>query len=182
MRITILLAAVALAFSCSGSPNTNNGINKTTTNTPAKPGPAPVYTYEVVNTYPHDPKAFTEGLFFKDGFLYESTGQEKASSLRKVELETGKVVQKWDMPPEDFGDTTKDPLMIQHVNGNHFIPYVPGLVSAEDVVMGADSKRYVDKSKRDDDEIARIFFHPKPEGSEKEEPPKKKAKPDPEKK
>ena len=104
MRITILLAAVALAFSCSGSPNTNNGINKTTTNTPAKPGPAPVYTYEVVNTYPHDPKAFTEGLFFKDGFLYESTGQEKASSLRKVELETGKVVQKWDMPPEDFGE------------------------------------------------------------------------------
>jgi glutaminyl-peptide cyclotransferase len=54
--------------------------------------------------YPHDPKAFTEGLFFKDGFLYESTGQEKASSLRKVELETGKVVQKWDMPPEDFGE------------------------------------------------------------------------------
>jgi glutaminyl-peptide cyclotransferase len=104
MRITLLLAAVALTFSCGGPANTNTGINRTPANTPVKPGPAPVYTYEVVKTYPHDPKAFTEGLFFKDGFLYESTGQEKASSLRKVELETGKVVQKWDMPPEDFGE------------------------------------------------------------------------------
>lgn len=103
MRITLLLAAIALTFSCSSSPNVDYGINKST-NASTKPGPAPVYTYEVVKTYPHDPKAFTEGLFFKDGFLYESTGQEKESNLRKVELETGKVVQKWDMPPEDFGE------------------------------------------------------------------------------
>jgi glutaminyl-peptide cyclotransferase len=58
----------------------------------------------VVKTYPHDPKAFTEGLFYHDGFLYESTGQNGKSSLRKVELETGKVVQKFDLPPEDFGE------------------------------------------------------------------------------
>lgn len=103
MRIIFILAAVALVFSCSGTPNSNNG-NRTNSNTAANTGPAPVYAYEIVNTYPHDPKAFTEGLFFKDGFLYESTGQEKASSIRKVELETGKVVQKWDMPPEDFGE------------------------------------------------------------------------------
>jgi glutamine cyclotransferase len=102
MRIILTLAAVALAFSCSGTPNKNTV--KTNSNTPAKTGPAPVYTYEVVKAYPHDPKAFTEGLYFKDGFLFESTGQEKHSSLRKVELETGKVVQKWDMPPEDFGE------------------------------------------------------------------------------
>jgi glutaminyl-peptide cyclotransferase len=57
-----------------------------------------------VNTYPHDPKAFTEGLFYHDGFLYESTGQPRKSTLRKVELITGKVVQKFDLPPESFGE------------------------------------------------------------------------------
>ena len=105
MRIAFILAAVALAFSCSSAPNTNSGINKpTNSNKPVQTGPAPVYTYEVVKAYPHDAKAFTEGLYFKDGFLYESTGQERNSTLRKVELETGKVVQKWNMPPEDFGE------------------------------------------------------------------------------
>jgi len=79
-------------------------VNKTPSPSPTKSGPAPVYTYEIVKSYPHDPNAFTEGLYFKDGFLYESTGEEKKSSLRKVELETGKVVQKWDLPPEDFGE------------------------------------------------------------------------------
>lgn len=44
-----------------------------------------IYNYEVVNTYPHDPKAFTQGLEFYNGFIYESTGQYKESSLRKVE-------------------------------------------------------------------------------------------------
>src|SRR5262249_18023938 len=63
-----------------------------------------VSSYEIVHTYPHDPKAFTEGLFYHDGFLYESTGQPKHSTLRKVELETGKVVQKFDLPPESFGE------------------------------------------------------------------------------
>jgi glutamine cyclotransferase len=73
-------------------------------NAAVKPAPLTVSGYEIVKTYPHDPKAFTEGLFFHDGFLYESTGQEGKSSLRKVELETGKVVQKFDLPREDFGE------------------------------------------------------------------------------
>ena len=65
----------------------------------------PVYGYEVVKAYPHDPKAFTEGLYYRDGYLYESTGGDPGeSSIRKVELETGKVVQKWDLPREDFGE------------------------------------------------------------------------------
>lgn len=51
------------------------------------------YGYEVVNVYPHDPKAFTQGLIYKDGYLYESTGLFGQSSLRKVELESGKVLQ-----------------------------------------------------------------------------------------
>jgi glutamine cyclotransferase len=108
MRLFFGLAAIVLTISCSGNqPNGNNSMNKPTANattSPAKSGPAPVYTYEVVKSYPHDPTAFTEGLYFKDGFLYESTGEPKKSSLRKVELETGKVVQKWDLPPEDFGE------------------------------------------------------------------------------
>ena len=65
---------------------------------------APVYDYEIVRTYPHDPHAFTEGLFYLNGFLYESTGLEHQSSIRKVKLETGEVVQKVDVPPQYFGE------------------------------------------------------------------------------
>jgi glutamine cyclotransferase len=64
----------------------------------------PVYGYEVVHTYPHDPAAFTEGLFYLNGYLYESTGLERHSSIRKVRLESGEVVQKLDIPPEYFGE------------------------------------------------------------------------------
>ena len=52
----------------------------------------PVYGYTVVHTYPHDPEAFTEGLFYLNGFLYESTGLEGKSDVRKVQLATGKVL------------------------------------------------------------------------------------------
>ena len=55
-------------------------------------GRTPVLGYEVVKTYAHDPKAFTQGLIFRNGFLYESTGLKGQSSLRKVRLETGEVI------------------------------------------------------------------------------------------
>lgn len=64
----------------------------------------PVQGYVIKASYPHDPQAFTQGLFFKDGFLWESTGQYGASSVRKVELATGKVLQKRDLPPQVFGE------------------------------------------------------------------------------
>lgn len=64
----------------------------------------PVYGFEVVHTYPHDPAAFTEGLFYLNGFLYESTGLEGRSSIRKVKLETGSIVQRIDIPPQYFGE------------------------------------------------------------------------------
>jgi glutamine cyclotransferase len=64
----------------------------------------PVYGYEIVNTYPHDTHAFTEGLFYLNGFLYESTGLEGQSTIRKEKLETGEVVQKIDVPPQYFGE------------------------------------------------------------------------------
>ena len=55
--------------------------------------PVVTYGYRIVNTYPHDPLAYTQGLIYQDGFLFESTGMHGHSSLRKVRLETGEVVQ-----------------------------------------------------------------------------------------
>jgi len=71
-----------------------------------KTGPAtvPQYAFKVIHSYPHDQGAFTQGLFYKDGFLYEGTGLNGRSSLRKVRLETGEVVQKVDLPERYFGE------------------------------------------------------------------------------
>ncbi len=63
-----------------------------------------VYTYEIVNEYPHDMTAFTQGLEFHDGFLYESTGQKGTSSLRKVDFETGKILQQTELENTYFGE------------------------------------------------------------------------------
>jgi len=65
-------------------------------------------TYHIVHTYPHDPKAFTQGLIYVDGHLYESTGREGQSSIRMVELTTGRVLQKYDLPAEYFGEGLTD--------------------------------------------------------------------------
>jgi glutamine cyclotransferase len=89
MRLLLALLAAA-ACSCSSSSTEAAGI--------------PEYTYQIVHAYPHDTGAFTEGLFYKDGFLYESTGQNGQSSIRKVKLETGEVLQKQDLPEEYFGE------------------------------------------------------------------------------
>jgi len=64
----------------------------------------PVYTYKVVNTYPHDRSAFTEGLVFEDGVLYEGTGLHGHSTLRRVKLETGEILQICELPPQYFGE------------------------------------------------------------------------------
>jgi glutamine cyclotransferase len=64
----------------------------------------PIYTYEVVNTYPHDPGAFTQGLVFLDGALLESTGLNGQSSLRKVDLKTGSVLKRVEVPAEYFAE------------------------------------------------------------------------------
>ena len=69
---------------------------------------SPYMTYEVVNAFPHDPNAFTQGLIYRDGYLYESTGLYGESSLRKVDLETGQVLQQVDLPAEYFGEGLTD--------------------------------------------------------------------------
>lgn len=70
--------------------------------------------YKVVNTYPHDTKAFTEGLEFYDGVLYESTGQKGDSYFRSVDYKTGKVIKQVDLPKEYFGEG------ITFINGKVF--------------------------------------------------------------
>ena len=72
------------------------------------------YTYVVEKEYPHDPKAYTQGLLLRNGYLYESTGQRGASSLRKVELATGKVLQQHDLDAKYFGEG------LEYLNGKLF--------------------------------------------------------------
>ena len=72
------------------------------TNSPS--AEVPIYTYEVVNVWPHDTNAFTQGLVFLDGILLESTGLNGHSSLRKVELNTGKVLKQVEVAPEYFAE------------------------------------------------------------------------------
>lgn len=91
MRLLVIVAALA-ACSCSSS------------STEAEGQGIPVYGYQIVHVYPHDTGAFTEGLFYYDGFLYESTGQNGQSSIRKVKLETGEVVEKRDISEDYFGE------------------------------------------------------------------------------
>src|SRR6185295_18843212 len=65
---------------------------------------APEYTFKIVRAFPHDSAAFTQGLAYRDGFLYEGTGLKGASSLRQVRLETGEVVKRIDLAPDLFGE------------------------------------------------------------------------------
>lgn len=116
MRTGFLFLTFILTVACGGTPQTGNNSSSSTstpTATPSQTITKPVeYTYEIVTSYPHDPMAFTQGLFFHNGFLYEGTGGQQTetkndpffSSLRKVEIQTGKVLQKTDVPPQYFGE------------------------------------------------------------------------------
>jgi glutamine cyclotransferase len=64
----------------------------------------PVYTYNVINTYPHDRNAFTQGLVFEDGVLYEGTGLLGHSTLRRVELKTGDILKIRELSAQFFGE------------------------------------------------------------------------------
>ena len=76
----------------------------TSTTQSAQDGPAPVYDYEIVNAYPHDPAAFTQGLLYHDGVLLEGTGLYGESDVREVELETGKVLRQREIADRYFGE------------------------------------------------------------------------------
>ena len=114
MRLFGLMIFAVFAFACGGekpSTNANSTVKNTSGNNTASPtataanSAAPnVSTYEIVNTYKHDSKAFTQGLVFQNGFFYESTGEYGDSTLRKVELQTGKVLQEHELAREYFAE------------------------------------------------------------------------------
>jgi glutaminyl-peptide cyclotransferase len=69
---------------------------------------APVEGYKIIHVYPHDPSAFTQGLIYLNGFLYEGTGLNGHSSIRMEDLQSGKVLQHYDLPAEYFGEGVTD--------------------------------------------------------------------------
>ena len=99
-QILLILALSLASLQCNGSTNTNTP--------PKDPAPenavVPKFGYQIVNIFPHDPNAFTQGLVFLDGKMIESTGQEGHSSLRSVELQTGKILKKVDVPVPYFAE------------------------------------------------------------------------------
>ena len=72
--------------------------------TPHASSATPEYTYKVIHIFPHDAAAFTQGLTYKNGFLYEGTGLNGHSSIRKARPETGELIEKRDLPAEFFGE------------------------------------------------------------------------------
>lgn len=117
MRFFLLILFAVFAAACKNdapvnrSAVNNNSVANTVKNINAAvqtAGKLPEYGYDIVNTYPHDPKAFTQGLVFYNNFFYEGTGGRQSdtfhSSLRKVEVESGKVVQKVDLDGKYFGE------------------------------------------------------------------------------
>ena len=96
---TALMLCLTLFAGCNSNTNDDRVA-------PAPPpnAPVPKYGYQILNIRPHDSNAFTQGLILVDGKLLESTGQEGASSLRIVELETGKILKKVDVPVPYFAE------------------------------------------------------------------------------
>jgi glutamine cyclotransferase len=111
---TLLVALVGVAalaalvlFTLRASPSDPCLINSVSRPTGASPDPTPMCTYTVVKAYPHDPTAFTEGLQFVEGVLYEGTGGHGYLSLRKAALDSGEILQRHDrdnLAPEYFGE------------------------------------------------------------------------------
>jgi glutaminyl-peptide cyclotransferase len=119
--VSLVLAGAAAAFYLGVPQNTTSPtrstttLSRTTTATASSTSPAPVYTYQVISAYPHDADAFTEGLVYYDGFLYESSGLYGNSSLRRVDLDTGQVLQIYNLSSRYFGEgiTIFDNAIIQ---------------------------------------------------------------------
>jgi glutaminyl-peptide cyclotransferase len=89
MRFAAAAALIMAAFATAPQPTSGN---------------LPLFGYQIVRVYPHDHDAFTQGLQYVDGVLYEGTGLNGRSSIRRVELETGKVQKQRDVPSQYFGE------------------------------------------------------------------------------
>jgi glutamine cyclotransferase len=100
----LLLTSFFAGCGAAGTKTNSQPIDAAPPNANASHAAVPLYGYEIVNTFPHDPDAFTQGLVFHDGALLESTGLERHSTLRRVELQTGRVLQNVDVPRDFFAE------------------------------------------------------------------------------
>jgi glutamine cyclotransferase len=82
---------------------------------PAATPPTPIYGYQIVKAFPHDTSSFTQGLIFLDGTLYESVGGEGVSKLRRIQLDSGRVLQEHKVESKHFAEglTNWGPDLIQ---------------------------------------------------------------------
>jgi glutamine cyclotransferase len=105
MLISLLAAYVGVVFLCGCKPSTEP-ISRSSSHSRAEPNEwiCQHYTYKIINSYPHDNTAFTQGLVFDDGFLYEGTGIYGHSTLRRVQLQTGRVVKMHSLASQYFGE------------------------------------------------------------------------------
>jgi glutaminyl-peptide cyclotransferase len=102
-----VMTAAGMALLIAATPPASDGRSRQGSAKPPVPpelAKVPVFGYTVVATYPHDRDAFTQGLQFVDGVLYEGTGLNGRSSIRRVKLDTGEVLQKRDVPEQYFGE------------------------------------------------------------------------------
>src|ERR1043165_2664694 len=103
-RLILIFALSLASLQCNAGANSGSSTNKAAENTNANTAAPVKYGYEIVHIYPHDPGAFTQGLVFINGKLFEGPGQEGPSSLREVDLETGHVLKKVDVPEPYFAE------------------------------------------------------------------------------
>jgi len=108
--LAISAALLSQLAACGGSDSSSRAVDSS------------AYGYRVVQVFPHDPDAYTQGLIYRDGALYESTGRNGFSSLRKVRLETGEVLQQHSLDARyfaegltDWGDTLVQLTWTSHV-------------------------------------------------------------------
>ncbi len=105
--VCLLLAGVCCRPGPSGPPSgppVQEGEGETEGEGEPPPAATPVYTYQIVRVFPHDTEAFTQGLVYEEGMLLEGTGLHGVSSLRRVALETGAVIQQIDLDKDYFGE------------------------------------------------------------------------------
>ncbi|GJM15974.1 MAG: glutaminyl-peptide cyclotransferase [Thermodesulfobacteriota bacterium] len=104
LSVSRKLCLLALAFAIIFSPWFDSPFKSVFVAAANEKDKATLYSYKVVNTFSHDPESFTQGLFLEDGILYESTGLNGKSAVKKIDLKTGKVIQSRNMQDKFFGE------------------------------------------------------------------------------
>lgn len=102
--VAVGLFAVATGFAACNKEASGSGAANEQPGGGDAPTRTPTYVAEVLQSWPHDPDAYTQGLLFQDGKLFESTGLVGKSSIREVDLTSGRVLRKKDLPEPYFGE------------------------------------------------------------------------------